>query len=91
MKKRKRSKLVKGKPASSGIGIGKAWILEDRRLMVHPDKIEPADVSANIDKFQRAVDALLYEFEELKREADEDVTDIVEAQIQTLKIRSFTN
>jgi phosphoenolpyruvate-protein phosphotransferase (PTS system enzyme I) len=85
MKKRKRSKLVKGKPASSGIGIGKAWILEDRRLMVHPDKIEPADVSANIDKFQRAVDALLYEFEELKREADEDVTDIVEAQIQTLK------
>jgi phosphoenolpyruvate-protein phosphotransferase (PTS system enzyme I) len=76
---------LKGIPASSGIKIGTAWILDEKKVVVRPEKIEESEVEEHLEKFDRAIDILVSEYSSVKSEADEEVSNIIEAQIQTLK------
>lgn len=79
------SRHFSGKAASPGIGIGPALILEDRKQVVNPEKIQESDIELHIKKLETGIAALKSEFELLKKQANEkDVADIIEAQIQTL-------
>lgn len=81
-----RSKTIHGTPASNGIGIGTVWILEDDETMVRPEKIREADVGYHLDKFERAKQSVIKDYQHLKDIADdEDIAAIIEAQIQTLE------
>ncbi|PKD44080.1 phosphoenolpyruvate--protein phosphotransferase [Rhodohalobacter barkolensis] len=74
-----------GVPASHGIGIGKAFILEERNSDVNPEKIHEEDIDYNLEKCTRAFSKLKSEFQHLKNESEGEVADIVDAQIETLK------
>lgn len=76
---------LKGVPASSGVGIGEAWILSDKKILVRPEKIDESLVSENLSKFSQAVNLLVKEYTGLKEIAEDDAAEIIEAQIQTLK------
>lgn len=79
------SRHLKGKPASAGIGMGPARILEERKQLIHREKISDHEVDDQISRFNRGVDLLKAEFEELRDQAEEpEVAEIIEAQIQTL-------
>lgn len=81
-----RSKTIYGTPASNGIGIGTVWILEDEETMVRPEKIRKADIDYHLNKFERAKQAVIRDYQHLKDIADDDdIAAIIEAQIQTLK------
>ena len=75
---------LKGKPASSGIGIGHAWLLDEKKVAVRPEKIEDSEIEAHLKKFKTSVRYLSEEFNELKDIAEEDASKIIEAQIQIL-------
>ena len=74
-----------GVPASDGIGIGKAHFLEERQNEVSPEKIQENEIQFNIDKCNRAFDALQEKFIKLKEDAVDEVADIIDAQIESLK------
>ncbi len=76
---------LEGVPASGGIGIGKAHILEERQNGVNPEKIHREDIKINVEKCNRAFHKLKEEFTKLKADADGEVVDIIDAQIETLK------
>lgn len=78
-------KIIKGKSASQGIGIGKCKILEGDKKIVQPQKISEDRVESQINKFQKAKEHLEKDFLELKElSGDEEAKKIIEAQIQTL-------
>jgi phosphoenolpyruvate-protein phosphotransferase (PTS system enzyme I) len=81
---RNRTCHLKGKPASSGIGIGHAWLLDEKKVAVRPEKIDDSEIEAHLEKFERAVKYLSDEYRELKDIAEEDASKIIEAQIQIL-------
>ena len=74
-----------GVPAAGGIGIGKTHILEERQNEVSPEKIHQDDVQLNVEKCNRAFEALKEEFVKLKDTATGEVADIIDAQIESLK------
>jgi phosphoenolpyruvate-protein phosphotransferase (PTS system enzyme I) len=73
---------LEGTPASHGIGIGSAWILEERKLDVNPETIAEEEIGTELQKFENAFDLIDHEFQELKAKADNEVAAIIEAQIQ---------
>jgi phosphoenolpyruvate-protein phosphotransferase (PTS system enzyme I) len=79
-----RSVHIKGTPASYGIGIGSAWILEEKKVSVRPNRITDVEITENLERFETAVSELDEEFSELQSTSEGDVADIIEAQIQTL-------
>lgn len=83
--KKHHSKRIKGTPASAGIGRGTAWILKDDQPSVRPELISSDEVPAHIEKFQKAKKEVLDDYRQLKNLAeDDDVAEILDAQIQTL-------
>ncbi|PWN07365.1 phosphoenolpyruvate--protein phosphotransferase [Rhodohalobacter mucosus] len=76
---------MKGTPASYGVGIGSAWILEEKKVSVRPNRILDNEVKENLERFERAVEELLEEYSEMRDSTSGDAADILEAQIQTLK------
>lgn len=83
--KKHHPKKINGTPASSGIGRGTAWILQDEELIVRPEKINREDVDFHLEKFEKALKKVRSDFDRLKELTDdEDVSEIIEAQIQTL-------
>lgn len=80
-----RPKIVKGTPASSGIGMGTVWILEDEETMVRPEKISDDEIQAHLEKYKNAKEAVLQDYHHLKEIADdEDVIAVLESQVQIL-------
>jgi phosphotransferase system enzyme I (PtsI) len=76
---------MKGTPASHGVGTGSAWILEEKKVSVRPNRITDQEVEENLNRFETATDELIDEFKELRDSSQGDAADILEAQIQTLK------
>ncbi|MCC5940297.1 MAG: phosphoenolpyruvate--protein phosphotransferase [Balneolaceae bacterium] len=78
-------KVLSGRPAAQGIGIGKIWILADDNKPVHPEKIRNKEVRAHLEKYQNAKKIVTDEYEKIKQLPDDfDLGEIIEAQIQTL-------
>jgi phosphotransferase system enzyme I (PtsI) len=79
-------KILSGKPAASGIGIGKAVVLDTGSKSVMPEKVDHSDAQEHIDKFESAKRNVLKDYEQIKTLPDNsDASDIIETQIQTLK------
>ena len=76
---------MKGTPASHGVGIGTAWILEEKKVSVRPNRITDDEVGENLRRFETAADELIEEFTDMRDSSQGDTADILEAQIQTLK------
>jgi phosphotransferase system enzyme I (PtsI) len=86
MMKSNQPKILSGKPAASGIGIGNAIVLETDSKSVMPGKVEEKETGDQIDKFERAKNSVLNDYEQIKTLPDNsDASDIIETQIQTLK------
>jgi phosphoenolpyruvate-protein phosphotransferase (PTS system enzyme I) len=78
-------KILSGRPAAPGIGIGSAWIMRDRNKPVHPEKISEEEIDEHLLKFESAREFLVGEYEKIKQIPDDyDVVEIIDAQIQTL-------
>lgn len=79
------TKVFSGRPAAHGIGIGKVWTLRDESSAVHPEKIAESDIEKHIGKFEKARELVSSEYEKLKYiPEDEELEEIIDAQIQTL-------
>lgn len=88
----KEPKIIEGKPASGGIGIGRCRVLEGEKKIVQPQKIEESEVESNIREFKKAKKHLEEDFRELiKISDDEEAQKIIEAQIQTLNDPELDN
>lgn len=80
------TKILSGKPAASGIGIGNAVILSTYSKTVLPEKIDQDEIPGEITKFRNAREVVGKEYEEMKILPDnKDALDIIDAQIQTLR------
>ncbi len=78
-------KVLSGRPAAQGIGIGKIWILADDNKPVHPEKIKKKEIRNHLEKYERAKKIVTEEYQKVKQLPDDfDLGDIIEAQIQTL-------
>jgi len=79
-------KILSGKPAASGIGIGLAVILETGSKSVMPEKVGEKEIGDQIIKFEAARENVLKDYERIKTLPDNsDASDIIETQIQTLQ------
>jgi phosphotransferase system enzyme I (PtsI) len=86
MMKSNQPKLLSGKPAASGIGIGRAAILLTGSKSVMPEKIGKQQTGDQINKFETARKNILRDYEHIKQLPDNsDASDIIETQIQTLQ------
>ena len=78
-------KILSGKPAAQGIGIGTVWILPDENKAIRPEKIKKNETEKHIKKFESAREYLTIEYEKIKNiPADYELAEIIDAQIQTL-------
>lgn len=78
-------KILSGKPAAQGIGIGTVWILPDENKAIRPEKIKKNEIEKHLNKFESAREYLTIEYEKLKNiPADYELAEIIDAQIQTL-------
>ncbi|MCC5906409.1 MAG: phosphoenolpyruvate--protein phosphotransferase [Balneolaceae bacterium] len=85
-------KILSGKPAAPGIGVGNAFILRDDNKPVHPEKISDQEIEENIRKFENAREFLVQEYEKIKTIPDDyDVVEIIDAQIQALNDPEVTS
>lgn len=81
-----KSRNISGIPASPGIGIGKVWVLNNETKRIHPEKIDIEEIDEHEEKYERAINQVINEHKELKNNAeDEEIKQIIEAQIQILK------
>lgn len=79
-------KILSGKPAALGIGIGRASIVKTDSKSVMPEKIGEEERSDQIEKFKTARKIVLRDYEQIRTLPDNsDASDIIETQIQTLK------
>lgn len=79
-------KILSGKPAASGIAIGRASILETGAKSVMPQKIEEKETEYHLSKFETARENVLKDYQQIKTLPDNrDASDIIETQIQTLQ------
>jgi phosphoenolpyruvate-protein phosphotransferase (PTS system enzyme I) len=78
-------KILSGKPAAAGIGVGTVWFLPEENEVVRPEKIKNQDIEKHIKQFEKARDFLTDEYEKIKHIPDDyELTEIIDAQIQTL-------
>ena len=78
-------KILSGKPAAQGIGIGTVWILPDENKAIRPEKIKKNEIEKHIKKFESAREYLTIEYEKIKNiPADYELAEMIDAQIQTL-------
>ncbi len=66
------SNVIKGIPASSGIVIGKVYVLDRRHFCVLKHLIQPEEIDAEVEKFKEAIDASLSEMGSLREGALEE-------------------
>jgi len=79
-------KILSGKPAASGIGIGRAAVLDTGTKSVMPEKVGEKETAHQIEKFEIARENVLKDYQQIKILPDNsDASDIIETQIQTLK------
>lgn len=90
--KEQQPKILSGKPAAPGIGVGNAFILRDDNKPVRPEKISDQEIEENIRKFENAREFLVKEYEKIKNIPDDyDVVEIIDAQIQALNDPEVTS
>jgi phosphotransferase system enzyme I (PtsI) len=68
-----RSKVMRGIPASPGIAVGKAHVLEMEELHVREKQVEPQDVEKEIERFKAALVTARKEIEELRETIGEEL------------------
>jgi phosphotransferase system enzyme I (PtsI) len=68
-----RSRIIRGIPASPGIAIGKAHILELEELHVRDDLVESQDTEKEVGRFKAALATARREIEELRETIAEDL------------------
>lgn len=75
-----------GNPASTGIGMGPAWIMPESKASVKPEKIEKNMAQSEYNRVQKAFGDVLNSFEMLKSNSDTgEINQIVDSQIEVLK------
>ncbi len=57
--------------ASQGIAIGRAYIVDRRRLKVPKRTLEPDEIDGEVDRFHRAIDASGRQLEKIKQKIEE--------------------
>jgi len=67
-----KSNVIKGIPASSGIVIGKVYVLDRRHFCVLKQVLPPEEIDAEVTKFKEAIDASLSEMGSLREGALEE-------------------
>ena len=84
--------MLKGKGISSGIGIGKAFILKKEKIKIERSKIENA--SKELEKLEVSLKSVIKETEEsiekLKRNQNVEQAEILEAYLMILKDETLT-
>lgn len=64
-----------GIAASQGIAIGRAYIVDRRRLKVPKRTLEPDEIDGEVDRFYRAIDASGRQLEKIKQKIEEQEKD----------------
>ncbi|MDH5684785.1 MAG: hypothetical protein OEZ20_10000, partial [candidate division WOR-3 bacterium] len=86
---RKKEKILRGIPVSSGYIIGRTFIYENffAKLSAHP--IKEQEISQEITRFEAAIDETEQElkelYEQVKREMGRDLAEFISVQISLLK------
>lgn len=80
------ARTLLGTPGAGGRGVGRPVIINTEKKKVKPEKIREDRVDDEVELLEKALDDLVKEFEGLKTINDEeDVTDVMEAQVQLLQ------
>ncbi len=61
--------MLKGISVSSGVAIGKAYLLDRSRVCVLKKKIQPRNIEKEINRFQEAIDQSKRQLQEIKNKA----------------------
>lgn len=81
--------IKKGIPVSSGIVIGKAFVLDSEQFRIGANFIAKEDVGVEIERFEEAVESVAREIQRLKKQLDEslstDVSRIIETHLNILR------
>ena len=84
--------MLKGKGISSGIGIGKAFILKKEEIKIEKTKIE--NVSKELEKLEVSLKSVIKETEEsiekLKQNQNDEQAEILEAYLMILQDETLT-
>lgn len=89
---RSSSKILEGRPASKGIGIGKTRVFNENDKVIHPEKIHSSEAGNHLEKVNNAKNSLNSDFEKLKElTEDPEARNIMEAQIQSLNDPELDN
>lgn len=75
-----------GTPGAGGRGLGTPKVLHTKETVVRPEKIDDADIQKEVELTEHGIDALVHEFEDLKKFNDEsDVREIIDSQIEVVR------
>lgn len=86
------SKILEGRPASKGIGIGKTKVLDENEKIIHPEKIQSSETNNQLQKVKKAKRSLNTDFSNLKElTEDREAKKILQAQIQSLNDPELEN
>src|SRR5262245_16920141 len=81
--------IKKGIPVSSGVAIGKAFVLDTERFRIHSKFLSKEEVAGELDRYGRAVEKVASEIERLVSKIDQsispDVTRIIETHLSILR------
>ncbi|MGA1844167.1 MAG: phosphoenolpyruvate--protein phosphotransferase [bacterium] len=80
------SKLLKGIPVSSGIGIGRAFLLDRRKIKVEKYPIKAEDVPREKERFHKALDMAKNQLLEIKENLIKELGDKGHAHIVDVHI-----
>ena len=80
-----KNRTLLGTPGAGGRAVGRPIIINTERKVAKPEKISEEKINEEIELLENALDELVNEFEGLKSiNAEEDVIDVMETQIQLL-------
>lgn len=88
-------KILKGKPVSAGIAVGRALIFNSKRETILKEKIEKGAIKTEIDRFNNAVKKTRAQlkkiFNNMKKVMGKEPALIIETQYQLLEDGNLTN
>lgn len=81
-----KDRTLLGTPGAGGRGVGRPVIINTERKVVKPEKVAATEISDELELLEKALGDLVEEFEGLKNITDdEDITEVMESQVQLLR------
>jgi len=80
--------MLKGKGISEGIGIGKALVIEKRKIKIEKSKIE--DVDKELEKLEFSINAVIKDTQNLIEKSNNEQRQILEAYLMILQDETLT-